>query len=111
MKKFITAVLMLSVVFFSCNQAVKGEYATVVLDLDGSSSGGRAIGQNGLPYLHNTHNNDRSERPYRRHLCKRICAGRSRKYRAAFNYRRYGPPPRKSVKRIGHLERQHNLYG
>lgn len=55
MKKFITAVLMLSVVFFSCNQAVKGEYATVVLDLDGSSSGGRAIGQNGLPYLHNTH--------------------------------------------------------
>lgn len=46
---------MLSVVFFSCNQAVKGEYATVVLDLDGSSSGGRAIGQNGLPYLHNTH--------------------------------------------------------
>ncbi len=55
MKKFITAVLMLSVVFFSCNQVVKGEYATVVLDLDGSSSGGRAIGQNGLPYLHNTH--------------------------------------------------------
>lgn len=55
MKKFITAVLMLSVVFFSCNQAVKGEYATVVLDLDGSSSGGRAIGQNGLPYLKDTH--------------------------------------------------------
>lgn len=46
---------MLSVVFFSCNQAVKGEYATVVLDLDGSSSGGRAIGQNGLPYLKDTH--------------------------------------------------------
>ena len=46
---------MLSVVFFSCNQSVKGEYATVVLDLDGSSSGGRAIGQNGLPYLKDTH--------------------------------------------------------
>jgi len=55
MKKFITAVLMLSVVFFSCNQAVKGEYATVVLDLGGSASGARAIGQNGLPFLKDTH--------------------------------------------------------
>ena len=55
MKKLITAVLMLSAVFFSCNQAVNGEYATVVLDLAGSSSGGRAIDQNGLPYLKDTH--------------------------------------------------------
>ena len=55
MKKFITAVLLLSTVFFSCNQAVKGEYATVVLDLGGSASGARAIGQNGLPFLKDTH--------------------------------------------------------
>ncbi len=55
MKKLITAVLMLSAVFFSCNQGVNGEYATVVLDLAGSSSGGRAIAQNGLPYLEDTH--------------------------------------------------------
>ena len=55
MKKLITAVLMLSAVFFSCNQGVNGEYATVVLDLAGSSSGGRAIGQNGLPFLKDTH--------------------------------------------------------
>lgn len=55
MKKFITAVLLLSTVFFSCNQAVNGEYATVVLDLGGSASGARAIGQNGLPFLKDTH--------------------------------------------------------
>ena len=46
---------MLSAVFFSCNQAVKDEYATVVLDLTDSSSGGRAIAQNGLPFLKDTH--------------------------------------------------------
>ena len=55
MKKLITAVLMLSAVFFSCNQAVKDEYATVVLDLTDSSSGGRAIAPIGLPYLKDTH--------------------------------------------------------
>jgi len=55
MKKLITAVLMLSAVFFACNQGVNGEYATVVLDLAGASSGGRAIDQNGLPYLKDTH--------------------------------------------------------
>lgn len=54
MKKLITAVLLLSAVFFSCNQAVKGDYATVVVDLGGSSSGARAIGQNGLPFLKDT---------------------------------------------------------
>ena len=55
MKKLITAVLLLSTFFFSCNQAVKGEYATVVVDLGGSASGARAIGQNELPFLKDTH--------------------------------------------------------
>lgn len=55
MKKLITAVLLLSTFFFSCNQAVKGEYATVVVDLGGSASGARAIDQNELPFLKDTH--------------------------------------------------------
>ena len=55
MKKLITAGLLLSTFFFSCNQAVKGEYATVVVDLGGSASGARAIGQNELPFLKDTH--------------------------------------------------------
>ncbi|MGI5173725.1 hypothetical protein H0R92_09005 [Treponema sp. OMZ 840] len=54
MKKIIPAVLVLSALFFSCNQAVKNEYATVLVDLDGSSSGARAIDQNGLPFLKDT---------------------------------------------------------